>query len=244
MHCLSLVFRRLLMWDLGTDANWNMTVCLRHKQREGWFCMQSQLSSKSSQKRKYSFFPPPILSIIYRPPGWDSFWNQHHQTHKSQNLIAFISTRSNFVPVSMCSNCSNFSSILGRVRLFSSYDKQLISCDRKMHIMTATVKSASASVMFLELGITISLIFFPIGLNISAIVLHCLLYPFGDICQPFPHLYILRRSSSVCFSLLHHCSDYGFERQTNGKCAPAFWFNASSMSRRCTAGMTFLNTTG
>ncbi|KAI3353410.1 hypothetical protein L3Q82_019276, partial [Scortum barcoo] len=38
--------------------------------------------------------------------------------------------------------------------------------------------------------------------------------------------------------------DYGFERRTNGKCTPAFWFHPSSMSRSCTTGMTFLNSTG
>ncbi|XP_016890793.1 VPS10 domain-containing receptor SorCS1 isoform X4 [Cynoglossus semilaevis] len=38
--------------------------------------------------------------------------------------------------------------------------------------------------------------------------------------------------------------DYGFERRTDGKCTPAFWFHPSSMSRSCTTGMTFLNRTG
>ncbi|KAM8772002.1 VPS10 domain-containing receptor SorCS1 isoform 2-T2 [Acanthopagrus schlegelii] len=38
--------------------------------------------------------------------------------------------------------------------------------------------------------------------------------------------------------------DYGYERRTNGKCTPAFWFHPSSMSRSCTMGMTFLNSTG
>ncbi|XP_072318867.1 VPS10 domain-containing receptor SorCS1 [Eucyclogobius newberryi] len=38
--------------------------------------------------------------------------------------------------------------------------------------------------------------------------------------------------------------DYGFERRTSGKCAPAFWFHLSSMSRSCSTGMTFLNSTG
>lgn len=41
-----------------------------------------------------------------------------------------------------------------------------------------------------------------------------------------------------------HYSDYGYERRTNGKCTPAFWFHPSSMSRSCTTGMTFLNSTG
>ncbi|XP_032380284.1 VPS10 domain-containing receptor SorCS1 isoform X1 [Etheostoma spectabile] len=38
--------------------------------------------------------------------------------------------------------------------------------------------------------------------------------------------------------------DYGFERRTDGKCTPAFWFHPSTMSRSCTTGMTFLNSTG
>nr|XP_057913514.1 VPS10 domain-containing receptor SorCS1 isoform X2 [Doryrhamphus excisus] len=38
--------------------------------------------------------------------------------------------------------------------------------------------------------------------------------------------------------------DYGYERRTDGKCSPAFWFQPSVMSRRCTTGMTFLNSTG
>ncbi|KAJ8415998.1 hypothetical protein AAFF_G00380200 [Aldrovandia affinis] len=38
--------------------------------------------------------------------------------------------------------------------------------------------------------------------------------------------------------------DYGYERLRDGTCAPAFWFVPSSMSRRCTMGNTFLNSTG
>ncbi|XP_076004248.1 VPS10 domain-containing receptor SorCS1 [Genypterus blacodes] len=38
--------------------------------------------------------------------------------------------------------------------------------------------------------------------------------------------------------------DYGYERRTDGKCTPAFWYHPSSMSRSCTTGMTFLNSTG
>ncbi|XP_056109516.1 VPS10 domain-containing receptor SorCS1 isoform X3 [Rhinichthys klamathensis goyatoka] len=38
--------------------------------------------------------------------------------------------------------------------------------------------------------------------------------------------------------------DYGFERKTDGKCTPAFWFPPSSMSRTCTTEHTFLNSTG
>lgn len=34
IHCLSLVFKRLHMWDLGTDGKWNMTVCIKETQTE------------------------------------------------------------------------------------------------------------------------------------------------------------------------------------------------------------------
>nr|XP_055060541.1 VPS10 domain-containing receptor SorCS1 isoform X1 [Misgurnus anguillicaudatus] len=38
--------------------------------------------------------------------------------------------------------------------------------------------------------------------------------------------------------------DYGFERRSDGKCTPAFWFSPSTMSRSCTTEHTFLNSTG
>uniref|UniRef100_A0A8C7TSM6 PKD domain-containing protein n=1 Tax=Oncorhynchus mykiss TaxID=8022 RepID=A0A8C7TSM6_ONCMY len=38
--------------------------------------------------------------------------------------------------------------------------------------------------------------------------------------------------------------DYGYERRSDGKCTPAFWFLPSSMSRSCTTGTTFINSTG
>ncbi|KAM3863124.1 VPS10 domain-containing receptor SorCS1-like [Diretmus argenteus] len=38
--------------------------------------------------------------------------------------------------------------------------------------------------------------------------------------------------------------DYGFERQSDGSCTPAFWFVPSATSRDCLTGDTFLNTTG
>uniref|UniRef100_A0A8C7Y4R7 Sortilin related VPS10 domain containing receptor 1 n=1 Tax=Oryzias sinensis TaxID=183150 RepID=A0A8C7Y4R7_9TELE len=38
--------------------------------------------------------------------------------------------------------------------------------------------------------------------------------------------------------------DYGYESRSDGRCSPAFWFHPSSMSRSCTTGMTFLNSTG
>ena len=39
-------------------------------------------------------------------------------------------------------------------------------------------------------------------------------------------------------------SDYGFERQIDGSCTPAFWFVPSATSRDCITGDSFLNTTG
>uniref|UniRef100_A0A667Y410 Sortilin related VPS10 domain containing receptor 1 n=1 Tax=Myripristis murdjan TaxID=586833 RepID=A0A667Y410_9TELE len=38
--------------------------------------------------------------------------------------------------------------------------------------------------------------------------------------------------------------DYGFERQSDGSCTPAFWFVPSTASRDCITGDSFLNTTG
>ncbi|CDQ87966.1 unnamed protein product, partial [Oncorhynchus mykiss] len=38
--------------------------------------------------------------------------------------------------------------------------------------------------------------------------------------------------------------DFGFERQSDGGCTAAFWFVPSSVSRDCTTGDSFLNTTG
>uniref|UniRef100_A0A8C5HQ82 VPS10 domain-containing receptor SorCS1-like n=1 Tax=Gouania willdenowi TaxID=441366 RepID=A0A8C5HQ82_GOUWI len=38
--------------------------------------------------------------------------------------------------------------------------------------------------------------------------------------------------------------DYGFERQIDGSCSPAFWFVPSVTSRDCVTGDSFLNTTG
>ncbi|XP_061824139.1 VPS10 domain-containing receptor SorCS1-like isoform X1 [Nerophis lumbriciformis] len=38
--------------------------------------------------------------------------------------------------------------------------------------------------------------------------------------------------------------DYGFERQVDGSCSPAFWFVPSATSRDCISGDSFLNSTG
>lgn len=43
---------------------------------------------------------------------------------------------------------------------------------------------------------------------------------------------------------LYRNSDFGFERQIDGSCTPAFWFVPSATSRDCITGDSFLNTTG
>ncbi|XP_026165515.1 VPS10 domain-containing receptor SorCS1-like [Mastacembelus armatus] len=56
--------------------------------------------------------------------------------------------------------------------------------------------------------------------------------------------YISQMSDSCpCTEADFEC-DYGFERQIDGSCSPAFWFVPSAASRDCIAGDSFLNTTG
>ncbi|XP_045927245.1 VPS10 domain-containing receptor SorCS1-like isoform X1 [Micropterus dolomieu] len=56
--------------------------------------------------------------------------------------------------------------------------------------------------------------------------------------------YISQMSDSCpCTEADFEC-DYGFERQIDGSCTPAFWFIPSETSRDCITGDTFLNTTG
>lgn len=63
------------------------------------------------------------------------------------------------------------------------------------------------------------------------------------VSQCFLHSSRLDNNLRVCVYSDHY-SDYGYERRTDGKCTPAFWFHPSAMSRSCTTGMTFLNSTG
>uniref|UniRef100_A0A1A8CCM2 Sortilin-related VPS10 domain containing receptor 1 n=1 Tax=Nothobranchius kadleci TaxID=1051664 RepID=A0A1A8CCM2_NOTKA len=56
--------------------------------------------------------------------------------------------------------------------------------------------------------------------------------------------YISQMSDSCpCTEADFEC-DYGFERQIDGSCTPAFWFMPSATSRDCLTGDSFLNTTG
>ncbi|XP_077205781.1 VPS10 domain-containing receptor SorCS1-like isoform X3 [Paroedura picta] len=47
----------------------------------------------------------------------------------------------------------------------------------------------------------------------------------------------------VCTEADFDC-DYGFERHSNGHCLPAFWYNPSSLSKDCSLGQSYLNSTG
>ncbi|KAM6266176.1 VPS10 domain-containing receptor SorCS1 [Porphyrio hochstetteri] len=47
----------------------------------------------------------------------------------------------------------------------------------------------------------------------------------------------------VCTEADFDC-DYGYERHRNGQCLPAFWYNPSSLSKDCSLGQSYLNSTG
>ncbi|XP_032409521.1 VPS10 domain-containing receptor SorCS3 isoform X1 [Xiphophorus hellerii] len=46
-----------------------------------------------------------------------------------------------------------------------------------------------------------------------------------------------------CNSYDFEC-DYGWERQADGKCSPAFWFNPNGVAKSCSSSQSFLNSTG
>ncbi|XP_004077390.2 VPS10 domain-containing receptor SorCS3 [Oryzias latipes] len=47
----------------------------------------------------------------------------------------------------------------------------------------------------------------------------------------------------LCTAFDFEC-DYGWERQADGKCSPAFWFNPKGAAKSCSTSQTFLNSTG
>ncbi|XP_032419731.1 VPS10 domain-containing receptor SorCS3 [Xiphophorus hellerii] len=54
---------------------------------------------------------------------------------------------------------------------------------------------------------------------------------------------ILSAESCICRAHDFEC-DYGYERRNDGNCRPAFWFNPSSVSRSCSQGQNYFNSTG
>uniref|UniRef100_A0A3B4US96 Sortilin related VPS10 domain containing receptor 3b n=1 Tax=Seriola dumerili TaxID=41447 RepID=A0A3B4US96_SERDU len=47
----------------------------------------------------------------------------------------------------------------------------------------------------------------------------------------------------LCTTYDFEC-DYGWERQADGKCSPAFWFNPNGAAKSCSSSQSFLNSTG
>uniref|UniRef100_A0A8C4NQG3 PKD domain-containing protein n=1 Tax=Dicentrarchus labrax TaxID=13489 RepID=A0A8C4NQG3_DICLA len=54
---------------------------------------------------------------------------------------------------------------------------------------------------------------------------------------------MLSAESCICRAHDFEC-DYGYERRGDGNCRPAFWFNPSTVSRSCSQGQNYLNSTG
>ncbi|XP_066514332.1 VPS10 domain-containing receptor SorCS3 [Hoplias malabaricus] len=54
---------------------------------------------------------------------------------------------------------------------------------------------------------------------------------------------ILSAEPCICRAHDFEC-DYGYERRGDGNCLPAFWFNPSTVSRSCSHGQNYLNSTG
>uniref|UniRef100_A0A667YBF1 Sortilin related VPS10 domain containing receptor 3b n=1 Tax=Myripristis murdjan TaxID=586833 RepID=A0A667YBF1_9TELE len=61
------------------------------------------------------------------------------------------------------------------------------------------------------------------------------------LAQDYSRIY----SSEPCLCRAYDFEcDYGYERQADGKCSPAFWFNPSSATKSCSTSQSFLNSTG
>ncbi|MGH0129392.1 UNVERIFIED_CONTAM: hypothetical protein FKN15_024121, partial [Acipenser sinensis] len=54
---------------------------------------------------------------------------------------------------------------------------------------------------------------------------------------------MLSSEPCICVASDFEC-DYGYERRGDGKCLPAFWFNPTTVSRSCSLGQSYLNSTG
>lgn len=146
-----MVFRRLHV-DVGCrdQCQWLCLFLKDTNAEKGNYVWR--FSSKSSNEHKSPPTPPFPRLVPYQQTSMvGQLMKPAHQTRISQTVIAFISTRCNFVPVSICCNWSNFSSILGTILLFSLLDKLLISCEWKTPKITANVKSGSTPVTCLWL---------------------------------------------------------------------------------------------
>jgi len=62
-------------------------------------------------------------------------------------------------------------------------------------------------------------------------------------CMQGKYARAMESEPCVCTEADFDC-DYGYERHSNGQCLPAFWFNPSSLSKDCSLGQSYLNSTG
>uniref|UniRef100_A0A3B5AIP4 VPS10 domain-containing receptor SorCS3-like n=1 Tax=Stegastes partitus TaxID=144197 RepID=A0A3B5AIP4_9TELE len=61
------------------------------------------------------------------------------------------------------------------------------------------------------------------------------------LAQDYSRIY----SSEPCLCTAYDFEcDYGWERQADGKCSPAFWFNPNGAAKSCSTSQSFLNSTG
>ncbi|KAM4598997.1 VPS10 domain-containing receptor SorCS3-like isoform 3-T3 [Fundulus diaphanus] len=61
------------------------------------------------------------------------------------------------------------------------------------------------------------------------------------LAQDYSRIY----SSEPCLCTAYDFEcDYGWERQADGKCSPAFWFNPNGVAKSCSSSQSFLNSTG
>uniref|UniRef100_A0A8C4HX30 Sortilin related VPS10 domain containing receptor 3b n=1 Tax=Dicentrarchus labrax TaxID=13489 RepID=A0A8C4HX30_DICLA len=61
------------------------------------------------------------------------------------------------------------------------------------------------------------------------------------LAQDYSRIY----SSEPCLCTAYDFEcDYGWERQADGKCSPAFWFNPNGATKSCSTSQSFLNSTG
>uniref|UniRef100_A0AAQ4RB47 Sortilin related VPS10 domain containing receptor 3 n=1 Tax=Gasterosteus aculeatus aculeatus TaxID=481459 RepID=A0AAQ4RB47_GASAC len=61
------------------------------------------------------------------------------------------------------------------------------------------------------------------------------------LAQDYSRIY----SSDPCLCTAYDFEcDYGWERQADGKCSPAFWFNPNGATKSCSTSQSFLNSTG
>nr|XP_046209850.1 VPS10 domain-containing receptor SorCS3-like isoform X2 [Oncorhynchus gorbuscha] len=54
---------------------------------------------------------------------------------------------------------------------------------------------------------------------------------------------VISSEPCICRAYDFEC-DYGYERQADGKCSPAFWFDPNTVPRSCSTSQNYLNSTG